>query len=120
MEKKTLVFGASEKPWRYSHMALQLLAAKGVPALAVGQAEGKVGQVKIETGQPAYTDVHTITMYVAPEHQGNLEKYLLGLQPKRIIFNPGTENRDLAGKARAEGIEVVEACTLVMLRTGQF
>jgi len=120
MEKKTLVLGASEKSWRYSHMALQLLTAKGVPALAVGQSEGKVGQIKIETGQPAYTDVHTVTMYVAPEHQGNLEKYILSLQPKRLIFNPGTENSALAAKARSEGIEVVEACTLVMLRTGQF
>jgi uncharacterized protein len=120
MEKKTLVLGASEKPWRYSHMALQLLAAKGVPAVAVGQSDGKVGAVAIETGQPAYPDVHTITMYVGPEHQGNLEKYILSLRPERIIFNPGTENRDLAEKARATGIEVVEACTLVMLRTGQF
>lgn len=120
MEKKTLVLGASEKPWRYSHMALQLLAAKGVPSVAVGQADGKVGNVSIETGQPAYTGIHTVSMYVSAEHQGNLEKYILSLRPARIIFNPGTENRELAEKARMEGIEVVEACTLVMLRTGQF
>jgi uncharacterized protein len=120
MEKKTLVLGASEKPWRYSHMALQLLASKGVPAVAVGQSGGKVGSVAIVTGQPAYSDIHTVTMYVSPEHQGTLEKYILELRPKRIIFNPGTENRALAEKANSEGIEVVEACTLVMLRTGQF
>jgi uncharacterized protein len=120
MEKKTLVLGASEKPWRYSHMALQLLAAKSVPAVAIGQSEGEVGSVKIQIGQPELEDIHTITMYVAPENQAPLEDYVLRLRPKRIIFNPGTENERLEEKAEAAGIEVVEACTLVMLRTGQF
>lgn len=119
-EKPTLVLGASEKPWRYSYMAVELLNLKQVPVSAVGLKAGKIGSIPIFDGQPKIENLHTITMYVAPENQGALESYIFSLQPRRIIFNPGTENVILSKKAAAAGIEVVEACTLVMLRTGQF
>lgn len=118
--KKTLVLGASEKPWRYSYMAALLLKSKGHPVEAVGLSEGKIEDIPIQTGKPEISDVHTVTMYVAPEHQPALYDYILGLRPRRIIFNPGTENPELEQMARQQGIEVEEACTLVMLRTGQF
>ena len=119
-EKITLVVGASEKSWRYSFMALQLLESKGVPTRAIGMSEGRVGHTPILLGKPYFEEIHTVTMYVSPEYQEPLIDYLIGLKPKRIIFNPGTENFDFEQKAEAAGIEVVEACTLVMLRTGQF
>jgi predicted CoA-binding protein len=119
-EKKTLVLGASEKPWRYSYMAAQLLKSKGHPVEAIGLSKGKMGDIHIQTGKPELRDVHTVTMYVAPEHQPALYDYIFSLNPRRIIFNPGTENAELEQLAAEKGIEVEEACTLVMLRTGQF
>lgn len=119
-EKKTLVLGASEKPWRYSYMAAQLLKSKGHPVEALGLSAGKIEGIPIQTGKPELRDIHTVTMYVAPKHQPALYDYIFSLQPKRIIFNPGTENNELEQLSKEKGIEVIDACTLVMLRTGQF
>lgn len=120
MTKKTLVIGASEQPDRYSHQAVQLLRHLGHEVKALGAKEGQIGDTKIEVHPPEDEDFDTVTMYLNPARQDSVEDYVLSLNPKRIIFNPGAENSALAKKAEQKGIEVLEACTLVMLRTRQY
>lgn len=117
---KTLVIGASVKPERYSNKAIHHLRKKGFETLALGLREGKVADVSITKDQIPYDDIHTITVYVGADRLGPSEDYLLSLKPKRIIFNPGAENPEFAQKAKEAGIEVVNACTLVMLSTEQY
>lgn len=116
----TLVFGASENPARYSHIAVKNLLSKGHHVVAIGGRIGKIHAVDILTGHPELSNIDTITMYMGKPRQEEHEEYLLSLNPRRIIFNPGAENRDLAKKAKDLGIETLEACTLVMLNTGQY
>jgi predicted CoA-binding protein len=118
--KKTVVLGASTNPSRYSNLALNKLSAYQHPVVAIGLKEGKVGDVNIVTGQPAVEEVDTITLYLNPRNQRPYYDYILSLKPKRIIFNPGTENDELEEMARRNGIKPMEACTLVMLGTGQY
>ena len=118
--KKTLVLGASENPSRYSHLALHRLQSHQHPVLAIGKRKGFVGSVVIETEKRDWKDVDTVTLYLNPTHQKEYYDYILSLNPKRIIFNPGAENEELAKMAAGKGIKAVEACTLVMLATGQY
>lgn len=118
--KKTLILGASTNPARYSYLVANKLVRKGFPIVNVGRKTGKVAGVEIEPAEEIHDDIDTVTMYVGPQNQSAYYDYVLKTNPKRIIFNPGAENQELADKARAQGIEVVEACTLVMLNTGQF
>ena len=118
--KKTLVLGASTNPSRYSYLAMNRLSSHNHPVVALGLREGKVGNVKIETGRPAFEDVDTVTLYLNPKNQQSYYDYILSLKPKRIIFNPGTENDEFEKRAEAAGVEVEEACTLVLLRSKQF
>lgn len=115
-----LVVGASPEPTRYSFLAATRLLAMGHAALLFGKHAGSIAGEPIRQQIPAITNVHTVTMYVAPRHQAAMMDELLALHPARIIFNPGTENPAFAAAAMRQGIEVVEACTLVMLATGQF
>ena len=117
---KTLVFGASTNPNRYAYRAIKRLRSKGVETCAIGGRPGMVEDVEILTGHPMLEGIHTITMYMGAVRQQDHEDYLLSLKPKRIIFNPGAENRPFAYKARIAGVETLEACTLVMLSTGQY
>ncbi len=117
---KTLVFGASTNPQRYSYKAIERLKAFNHDIEAIGGREAEVLGIKIQIGHPDLSDVCTITMYMGASRQADHEEYLLSLKPKRIIFNPGAENDSLAQKARENNIEVLEACTLVMLNTGQY
>jgi predicted CoA-binding protein len=118
---KTLVIGASERPSRYAHKAVKLLREYGHEVVATGVREGRIDDVAIQTGQPAFAEVDTVTLYVGPQRQdASLRGYVIGLKPRRVIFNPGTENPAFAEELRAAGIGPVEACTLVMLRTGQY
>ena len=119
-KKKTLVMGASENPSRYSYLALQRLQAHRHPVVAIGKKKGLVGNIAIETEKKEWQDVDTITLYLNPLHQKPYYDYFLSLNPKRIIFNPGAENDELAAMASRQGIQPVEACTLVMLATGQY
>ncbi|TMI95400.1 MAG: CoA-binding protein [Bacteroidetes bacterium] len=119
-KKKTLVLGASENPSRYSFLALQRLQAHQHPVVAIGKRRGIVGDVQIETGKKEWKDVDTITVYLNPMHQKEYYDYIVSLKPNRIIFNPGAENDELAGLAAQNGIQPVEACTLVMLATSQY
>ncbi|MDP1763384.1 MAG: CoA-binding protein [Sediminibacterium sp.] len=118
--KKTMVLGASDNPSRYSYLAVEKLNRHGHPVIAIGNKEGKVGETKIITGRPAEKEVDTVTLYLNPRIQKEYYDYILALHPKRIIFNPGAENAELNELAQANGIETKEACTLVMLGTGQY
>ena len=115
--KKTLVLGASTNPARYAYLAINRLVQNDHPVVAIGLREGTVAGIPIETETPAFTDIDTITLYLNPERQRSYYDYLLSLQPKRIIFNPGTENEELQQLARQNNIESLYACTLVMLAT---
>ncbi|NDC43203.1 MAG: CoA-binding protein [Chitinophagia bacterium] len=120
MKNKTLILGASDNPSRYSYMALQRLLSHHHEVIAVGRKATTVGEVPITTTPPATDEVDTVTLYVNPEHQKEYYDYLLSLKPRRIIFNPGTENPELEQLAEANGIQAQEACTLVLLGTGQY
>ena len=120
MKNKTLVLGASENPGRYSNMAILKLLSKDHDVVAIGRKAGNVGGVDIKTQPVQSEDIETVTLYLNPLHQQPYYDYILSLQPKRIIFNPGAENEDLERLAARQGIDVLEACTLVMLSTGQY
>ena len=122
MSKKTVIVGATHNPSRYAYAAAQLLTELDHPIVPIGIKKGSVfGEeiLNIRT-QPAIEDVDTITMYIGPRHQPEYYDYLIGLKPRRIIFNPGTENNELQKLAEAQGIETEEACTLVLLRMDQY
>lgn len=118
--KKTLVLGASTNPTRVSYQAVHRLLRKGHEPVLVGIKKGDVAGIPIQHGQPELSDIDTITLYMNPRRQVDQYDYILGLQPKRIIFNPGTENPELIRLAREQGIEIDIACTLVMLATDQY
>ncbi len=118
--KKTLVLGASDNPGRYSYMALNSLVRRGVPTVAVGQKKTTVAGVEIFDTPEPFSDVHTITLYMNPVRQKPYYDYMVSLSPSRVLFNPGTENPELYDILRAEGIEVVTGCTLVMLSVNQY
>lgn len=119
--KKTLVLGASPKPYRYAYTATQRLLAKGHEVIPVGISDEKTaGGLPILKGMPDVTDVDTITLYLRASRQEKYYEYILGLMPSRIIFNPGTENPELLRLAQAQGIETVIGCTLVMLSVGHY
>lgn len=119
-EKKTLVLGASANPARYSYLALNRLKAHRHPVVAVGRRETEVAGIPIAKTPVKEEGIDTVTLYLNPTHQEEYYDYILNLQPKRIIFNPGTENPELMRMAKEKGIEPVVACTLVMLATGQY
>jgi predicted CoA-binding protein len=118
--KKTLVLGASENPARYSFEAVTRLRKHGHEVVAVGRKAAVVAGVQIETNLPAVNAIDTVTLYLNPTAQKPYYEYILSLHPKRIIFNPGTENDELEELAKSKGIATLEACTLVMLNTGQY
>ena len=120
MEKKTLVIGASAQTNQYSNIAIHRLAAFGHPVLALGLRQAMVGTVLIETVPGNWKPVDTVTLYLNPERQRAYYSYLLDLLPNRIIFNPGTENRELEKMMEDAGVVTLRACTLVMLSTGQY
>jgi predicted CoA-binding protein len=119
-KKKTLVIGASENPARYSNLAVQKLTAHQHPVIALGIKKGMIGNTIIETEKKLLSDVDTVTLYINPALQTQYYDYILSLHPKRIIFNPGTENEELEELAKKNNIIAQEACTLVLLSTGQF
>ncbi len=119
--KKTLVLGASPKPERFSNKAVRLLRKFGHPVVAVGLRDAVIEDVPIiRPEEVKEKDIHTVTLYLSPENQKAYYDFILSLQPKRVIFNPGTENPELQKLLEEKGIETVENCTLVMLRSGLF
>jgi uncharacterized protein len=120
MSKKTLVIGASTDPSRYAFLAANSLLKYKHKIELLGRNEGKIGEHEIRTGKPALKNIDTVTMYVNPKHQAEYYDYVLGLKPRRVIFNPGAENAEFEELLTKNNIEPIEACTLVMLSTGQY
>lgn len=118
--KKTLIIGASEKPERYSNKAIRALLQHQHPVVALAPRAGQVEGILFETEPKAFDSVDTVSLYVGPEIQNNYIDYVISLRPKRVIFNPGTENEAFAQKLQESGIDAEIACTLVLLRTGQY
>lgn len=119
-KKKTLVLGASDNPSRYSYLAVNRLRSHGHPVVAIGRKNSIVADVPIEKEKKDWKNVDTVTLYLNPLHQQQYYDYILSLKPKRIIFNPGAENDELADLAVENGIKPIEACTLVLLSTNQY
>ena len=120
MNKKTVVLGASPNPSRYSYLAVNRLLAHGHSIIAIGRRKGKINNADIITETPEIDNVDTITLYLNPQNQKQYYDYILSLHPKRIIFNPGAENDELATLAVKNNIQPMEACTLVLLSTNQY
>jgi predicted CoA-binding protein len=120
MDKKTIVLGASPNPSRYSYLAVNRLIAHGHDVVAIGRRSGSINGTTIITDHPIIEGVDTITLYLNAQNQKQYYDYILSLRPKRVIFNPGAENDELASLAAQHNIEPMEACTLVLLSTGQY
>lgn len=119
-KKKTLVLGASTNPERYSYLAISSLTKHEHPVIAIGRREGKVAGVEFEVEQVPFKDIDTVTLYLNPKNQESYYDYIIELNPKRVLFNPGTENPELQAKLDEVGIGYEEACTLVLLNTNQY
>jgi predicted CoA-binding protein len=118
--KKTVVLGASGNPERYSNLAINRLRNHGHPVVAIGRKNGQVMDVSLQTEKTPEQNIDTVTLYLNPANQKEYYDYIVSLKPKRIIFNPGTENPELYSIAKEHGIQTMEACTLVLLSTGQY
>ena len=119
--KKTVVIGASPNEYRYSYRATSMLKGKGHEVIPLGKRKGEIGITEIITDWPEKVDdLDTVTLYVGPQNQPPIYDYILNLKPKRIIFNPGTENDELVKLAKQKGIETEYACTLVLLSLGSY
>ncbi|MEL7001114.1 MAG: CoA-binding protein [Bacteroidota bacterium] len=120
--KRTAIIGATPNPNRYAFMAAEMLSKGGHDIVPLGIKKGEAAGYPILDirERPDVGKIHTITLYIGPRHQPEWYDYLISLKPKRIIFNPGTENYEFQREARKNHIELVEACTLVMLRVGTY
>lgn len=120
MKKKTLVIGASLNPSRYSHLAINRLVRSEQPTVAIGLKKGSVNGVTIETEKLPFEDIDTVTLYLNAKRQAEYYDYILSLKPKRVIFNPGTENPEFYQILRENNIEFENSCTLVLLSSQQY
>lgn len=118
--KKTLVLGATPNPARYAYLAVIRLKQYGHEVVPAGIREGQIEGIEIQQGTPAVEGVDTVTLYLNAQRQRDYYDYIFSLKPRRIIFNPGAENPELAKLANERGIETVEGCTLVMLSIGAY
>ena len=121
LKKKSVVIGASPRPFRYSYTAVMELNRFGHDVTAIGLREEKIGTIPIQTGFPHIEDVDTVTLYIGAKNQPPYYDYILKqLKPKRLIMNPGAENNELKALATEKQIDVVENCTLMMLAHGMY
>jgi len=118
--KKTLVIGASTNPAQYSHLAVKKLLDAGHGVEAIGREEFNIETISVGTTTSPFEGIDTVTIYLNAERQKAYKEYILSLEPKRIIFNPGAENPSFLHLATEKGIDAIEACTLVMLSAGSF
>ena len=118
--KKTLVLGASTKPERYAFKAISMLTEKGHSVLAIGQNAGEVAGVKIKTKAIPLSNIDTITLYLNPARQRDYYNYIVEAKPKRVIFNPGTENPELMQLLELNNIKSEVSCTLLLLTTNRY
>ena len=116
-----VVLGASPKPERYSNQAVRALVEHGHRVIPVHPLLKKIAGVVVVPALSGVKDpVNTLTLYVGPERGKELLDDMINLGPDRVIMNPGTESDEIEEALNAKGIAVLRACTLVMLRTGQF
>lgn len=118
--RKTLVIGASENPERYAYKAIHALVQHGHETVALGLKAGQVAGIRFDTEKKQFEGIDTVTLYVGSKNQTGYYDYIIGLHPRRVIFNPGTENPEFTEKLETAGIYPEIACTLVLLATGQF
>lgn len=118
--KKTLVLGATTNPIKYGYIATSRLKKYGHEVIPLGIREGEIEGIPIQLGKPVLEEIDTITLYLNPKRQEEYYDYILSLNPKRIIFNPGTENPALVALTKKNGIESEIACTLVLLSVGKY
>lgn len=120
--KKTIIIGATTNPVRYAYLAAEMFIKKNIPFVPVGIKKGTLfGKEILDLNErPCIEDVDTITLYIGPKNQPEWYDYLISLKPKRIIFNPGTENSELIGLAKEKKIEISIACTLVLISSNQY
>ncbi|MXN91953.1 CoA-binding protein [Flavobacterium sp. Sd200] len=118
--KKTLVVGASTEPGRYAYKAVKMLQRFGHPVVAMGKKEDNLDGIKIEKGAASFDGVNTVTLYLNPMNQKQYYDYIVSLKPKRVIFNPGTENPELYAILKENNIDIEVGCTLVMLSINQY
>ncbi|NLB02712.1 MAG: CoA-binding protein [Bacteroidales bacterium] len=119
-KNKTLIIGASTNPERYAYKAAEQLLAHKHDIYLLGNRPGELFGREIINSQQMYPDVDTVSLYLSGKNQGSYYDYILSLQPRRVIFNPGTENPELQSMLQKASIDAQEACTLVLLATGQF
>lgn len=118
---KTLVLGATTNENRYAYIVTKRLLRHGHEVVLLGKRKGIVEEIEIlNEPHEVPTDINTVTMYLGENNQSEYEGFLLNLRPKRVIFNPGAENHALAEKLQQQGVETLNACTLVMLSTNQY
>ena len=119
---KTIVLGATPNPNRYAYRATELLQQKGIEVIPVGVKKGHCAGLPIKGGVPFIENVHTVTIYLSQKNQQDYYDYILSLHPKRVIFNPGAENAELAQLLHTDNknTEILNACTLVMLNIGNY
>jgi uncharacterized protein len=122
MSKKTVIIGATTNPSRYAYLAAEMLSEYAHEFVPVGIKSGIVLGKEILSIQskPVINDVDTITLYIGTQHQSEHYDYLLSLKPRRVIFNPGTENNEFQKILETSGVEALQACTLVLLRSNQY
>jgi hypothetical protein len=121
MKQRVAVLGASDKPERYSHQAVRLLLDHGHQVVPVHPSLSVILDLEVAPDLPSIEGpIDTLTLYVGPAISVALADSIESIQPGRVLFNPGTENPDLENRLRDTGIHTLRACTLVLLRTGQF
>jgi predicted CoA-binding protein len=118
--EKTLVIGATTNPDRYSNVVIHRLRAKGYPVRAIGKKTGMVADVEILNEKIPMNNIHTVSLYLNPKKQPEYYDYIVSLKPKRVIFNPGTENPEFSEILMQNGIEVDVACSMVLLASNQY
>lgn len=120
MEKSTLVIGASLNENRYSNICVRTLKSGHFPVTAIGLREGMIDTIPVITGTPDLENIHTVTLYLNSGNQKPWFDYIMKLNPKRVVFNPGTENDEFADMLSSAGIETVEDCTIMMIQSGRY
>jgi uncharacterized protein len=115
------ILGASRLPDRFAYKAFKMLQEYGHTPIPVTPKFDEIEGVKAYASlNDVKEPVDTLTMYVGPDLSTKLSPDIMMLKPRRVIFNPGSENPELAAKLEAAGVKVVEQCTLVLLRAGKF
>ncbi len=117
---KSVVLGASSNHSRYSNKAVRSLLKRNHEVVPVGTKSGEIKELEIKTGKPEIPDVDTVLLYLTPNRQSEYYDYIIGLKPRRVIFNPGTHNPEFIELLKEKDIEAVEDCALIMLNSGDY